>query len=105
LGIRSGIELFVNLDRHLTVYVVQTSVALAMVLCIDRSGDLEHVAGGVQIQTHAYRFGERYPLERLELDRLVHDQHLPPSGEQTTDINFMRRSHDIDEGRPAMGAF
>ena len=74
-----------------------------MELRIERAGDLEHIPGRVHLQTHARRL-EGYPLERLEFDLLIHHKTLPSTGEQAADINLIR-SHNIEEGRPAMGAF
>jgi hypothetical protein len=53
---------------------------------------------------HLRRFGELHSLERLEFHLLIDDQTLPSTGEQAADINLIR-SHNIEEGRPAMGAF
>lgn len=75
-----------------------------MNLRLDRARDLEHLARGMHLQMHARRLGERHSLERLELDLLIHHQTLPSTGEQAADINLIR-SHNIEEGRPAMGAF
>jgi len=101
LRLRPDVQLFVHVDVHRALDVAQTAAAFAMDLHIDASGDFEHVAGRVHVQLNLCRLREAYALERFQGNLLLHRQMLPSAGEQTTDIDLVRRSHNIEEGPAA----
>ena len=76
-----------------------------MELRVDRPVDFEHITGRMHFEMHPGRLREAYSLKRLDFNLLIQYKALPPSGEQAADIYLVRRSHNIEEGRPAMGAF
>jgi hypothetical protein len=54
---------------------------------------------------HARRLREVHPFERFQRHLLIEGQTLPSAREQGADIDLVRRTHNIEEGRPVLGAF